>query len=434
MSDHSSTPKQPGQPDQGFEDTGYDDVSSPDQYDDEMLDALETEEIEEAVISEQNQAPDAAGNADEDVSLPSSAVDDYELDEDEVQWKPKRSKLPMIMGLLVVLAAGGGGYYYYTNHLQPSTGGGTDQPAPPAPTVTESPYPEPEPVEVAEQPLDIPIPVPQPSAPPPIPTQAPDPAPTFEDPLTPFPEDMAAVEEAIQPPVDMLQDPGENVQEEIDPFAQVELPQNPDQAQSAEPVTPPEVEPVEPPVLEPPAPEPVVPPVTEPEDVATPAVNNEELVRLQRQIANMESQVNDTASVQLPQNLAVSIDALRVSVEQMENRFAAIEDRLSAIDSKVAALEEGAQQGNIRPQRVTSSAPPAATTAPRRATPVRRAPPPRWEIRAIQVGRAMVSRVGQNDMRSVSVGDSLPGVGTIRSIDFENGEWVIQGSSGRVSQ
>lgn len=57
-----------------------------------------------------------------------------------------------------------------------------------------------------------------------------------------------------------------------------------------------------------------------------------------------------------------------------------------------------------------------------------------WELRAAQPGKAWVSRKGQKNMQPVVVGDKLTGIGRIQSIDHLNGRWIVQGSTGKITQ
>lgn len=56
-----------------------------------------------------------------------------------------------------------------------------------------------------------------------------------------------------------------------------------------------------------------------------------------------------------------------------------------------------------------------------------------WVLRSAQPGSAMVASKATGDMRSVKVGDTLPGLGRVLSIQMENGRWVVKGSTGNLS-
>jgi intracellular multiplication protein IcmG len=46
----------------------------------------------------------------------------------------------------------------------------------------------------------------------------------------------------------------------------------------------------------------------------------------------------------------------------------------------------------------------------------------------------MVSRAGENEMRNVTVGDTLPGVGRVTQIYQSPTGWIVQGTDGRILQ
>ena len=76
----------------------------------------------------------------------------------------------------------------------------------------------------------------------------------------------------------------------------------------------------------------------------------------------------------------------------------------------------------------------AASSQPRRQTTAASAAPGRWELRAAQPGRAWVSRAGSRDMQGVEVGQTLPGIGRITAITYQNGRWTVVGAQGRIEQ
>ena len=59
---------------------------------------------------------------------------------------------------------------------------------------------------------------------------------------------------------------------------------------------------------------------------------------------------------------------------------------------------------------------------------------PSWVLKGAQPGQAMVSRVGEGEMQTVKIGDSLTGIGRITDISYQNSRWVVQGTQGRIEQ
>lgn len=57
-----------------------------------------------------------------------------------------------------------------------------------------------------------------------------------------------------------------------------------------------------------------------------------------------------------------------------------------------------------------------------------------WVLRAAQPQEAYVSQIGKNDMVRVRVGETLPGLGQVKTIHIVNGLWVIEGTKGFIAQ
>jgi hypothetical protein len=76
-------------------------------------------------------------------------------------------------------------------------------------------------------------------------------------------------------------------------------------------------------------------------------------------------------------------------------------------------------------------------------TPVHRAPAQvshhavasvHWVLRSAVPGMALISHGDSNELQHVAVGDVVTGLGKITSIEEHDGHWVVQGSSGSVSE
>ena len=57
-----------------------------------------------------------------------------------------------------------------------------------------------------------------------------------------------------------------------------------------------------------------------------------------------------------------------------------------------------------------------------------------YELRGASNGQAVIAQRGTQNLQTVNVGSVVRGLGTIRSIALENGQWVIRGTSGTVRQ
>jgi hypothetical protein len=58
-----------------------------------------------------------------------------------------------------------------------------------------------------------------------------------------------------------------------------------------------------------------------------------------------------------------------------------------------------------------------------------------WVLKSARPGSAWVSMPGSSEIRTVSVGDALPGVGKVTAIDKDaNGRWMVTGTRGTINQ
>lgn len=127
------------------------------------------------------------------------------------------------------------------------------------------------------------------------------------------------------------------------------------------------------------------------------------------------------------------VEALRETVRKLESKISS----LSSVEKKVeAAPKAAAREGEPAEKPIRKL---RKSAAPKDRTTSRSAPPaaesaPSLEVRSAQPGQAWVARPGDNDLQSVSVGDTLPGIGRVTSISPVGGRWVVEGTKGRLSQ
>ncbi|MGZ9108298.1 MAG: hypothetical protein ACXW4B_05705 [Micavibrio sp.] len=126
---------------------------------------------------------------------------------------------------------------------------------------------------------------------------------------------------------------------------------------------------------------------------------------------------------------ADALDDLRKSIAALEKKIGGAEKAPTKPASPVTSAEEAPPP---KPQILGSSAPEASPKPAPASTPQKAAI--QWVLKGAQPGRAMVSRPGENEMRTVEVGDSLPGIGKITGISYQSGRWVVQGTQGRITQ
>lgn len=160
------------------------------------------------------------------------------------------------------------------------------------------------------------------------------------------------------------------------------------------------------------------------------------------------------ADAGLSQEVLSRLDALADRLSVMEQQVVQLRESgqtdLEGLEKEIASLKSGLNRTAApAPAAATPApapkreAPKAAAPAPKQETrPAPRAPAPAaatsasgaWELRAAQPGRAWVSRPGSREMQSVSVGDTLGGIGQIVRIDYANGRWTVVGTQGQIRQ
>lgn len=156
------------------------------------------------------------------------------------------------------------------------------------------------------------------------------------------------------------------------------------------------------------------------------------------------------------QTLAEKNSALQAEINALERAVENSQAELQRLSTENFTLEQKAEQAAQEAEKAkealevveiekTTAIPPrqaqpaAQTTqrsepAPQRARPAPVQKAREWSLRSAQPGSAMIAEKGSNDLRSVSVGETIPGLGQIQSISVQNGRWVVQGTQNSVFQ
>lgn len=146
------------------------------------------------------------------------------------------------------------------------------------------------------------------------------------------------------------------------------------------------------------------------------------------------------------------IKKLEGSVDKNNQVILGYESQISDLKDKVADLEtklEKASKQIVSSPKEASSAKKAEVKPPKEEqivmtsgtndeeviAPVEEAPV-KWVLKGAQSGRALLGSTDQKqaDVRTVSVGDKVPGLGTILSIQKGQSGWVVLGTLGKVTE
>jgi len=144
-------------------------------------------------------------------------------------------------------------------------------------------------------------------------------------------------------------------------------------------------------------------------------------------------------------------DATDARLALLDDKMTRLESMMSRINEQLAAIQSAPKVMPVEAAPVvktttdwvpaTNAAKPTYTAPKKTMKPktvkkkvVKKKPAIRWQLRSAQPGKATVSPKGSNDIRSVTVGSTLSGIGRITSISNASGKWVVTGTTGKISQ
>ncbi|MBW7910109.1 MAG: hypothetical protein H3C49_02380 [Alphaproteobacteria bacterium] len=145
----------------------------------------------------------------------------------------------------------------------------------------------------------------------------------------------------------------------------------------------------------------------------------------------------------LEKQLAESKKALAASEKakaQAESALAKKSEELSQAQADLKAAQKHAKDAAAAVKAASEDKPAAAvatsnTAAPKAAKPAASVKKVSWVLRSAKPGMAWVSEKGSSEMRTVSVGDTLAGIGKVTSIAADaQGRWVVNGTRGTINQ
>lgn len=130
-------------------------------------------------------------------------------------------------------------------------------------------------------------------------------------------------------------------------------------------------------------------------------------------------------------------------VNALEKRLSTLEDTVAALKKRNTDLESLEVSVGELQQKVSGGQPVAEQSAPKKVktavvrhkVPKRPAPAVKWVLRSAKPGTAWVAEKESGALRSVSIGESLTGIGKVKSVTKDSmGHWVVSGTKGRISQ
>lgn len=137
--------------------------------------------------------------------------------------------------------------------------------------------------------------------------------------------------------------------------------------------------------------------------------------------------------------LEQKVAGLERSLSDSEKALQKAKSDLTRAEQQLAEKTAALAQARTAPAATLDKEPVRAKTAAPRKAAVKKAPaaarPVVWVLRSAKPGQAMISEKGSNEMRTVSVGDTLPGIGRVTAITTNpQGRWVVNGTQGVINQ
>lgn len=186
------------------------------------------------------------------------------------------------------------------------------------------------------------------------------------------------------------------------------------------------------------------------------ATPDETLVRrlgeVEAKMAQVEKNLSDIRT-SLENSSSSQVDSLLAEVEGLKSQLADLKvantsykkkqnkksDPVSVAEREVSNFRQGVMPDVVRAVASDEPAPrhsKASTGSTKSRTASEMSPPaPSWTLRSAKPGMAWVSQSGARELKTVTIGDNLPGVGKITLISQdESGRWVVSGTKGFIRQ
>jgi len=165
------------------------------------------------------------------------------------------------------------------------------------------------------------------------------------------------------------------------------------------------------------------------------------MTRLDEKLTNMPAPTQQVSSIDNSEQL----NQLQQTLSRLENRIDAMEAKPKIVvapsPTPIVTVTEESKPKVV----IEEKAPDVLLPTPEPAKTVKAAPkkrrepayvPPKmtYELRGASNGQAVIAQKGTQNLQTVTIGTIVRGLGNIKSIAIENGQWVVRGTSGTVRQ
>lgn len=123
-------------------------------------------------------------------------------------------------------------------------------------------------------------------------------------------------------------------------------------------------------------------------------------------------------------NKSADLEALQVTVGEMQQKLASMETTQARNSEMAPAPVKKKVKKAPRRKKARSSATKKSSSV---------STSPRWILKGAKPGTAWISSPGSNEIRTVNVGQSLPGLGRVTAVVKDsNDHWVVNATNGRI--
>ncbi len=146
-------------------------------------------------------------------------------------------------------------------------------------------------------------------------------------------------------------------------------------------------------------------------------------------------EIQDTQAANLEKEKAESEAKTKAAAEETARNVA--REAQARAEAKLEAKLEAEKKAKIEAVRKAKQAATATkkkTSVAKTQNTTKASPAPKWEIRGIRPGRAVLYDKVSGDIEAVEPGSKIQGLGRIKEISKKHGRWVVLGSEGNVTQ
>ncbi|MDP2204782.1 MAG: hypothetical protein Q8K65_00590 [Alphaproteobacteria bacterium] len=134
-------------------------------------------------------------------------------------------------------------------------------------------------------------------------------------------------------------------------------------------------------------------------------------------------------------SLADAEKALKQANDELAKKSAALAQAQADLKTAQSDAKAAAKTATVSTKQPAENAVKATADKPAPAKPAAPARKIDWVLRSAKPGMAWISEKGSTEMRTVSVGDTLAGIGKVTSIATDaQGRWIVNGTRGSINQ